>query len=174
MSARHHFSLVCFEENSDYSVQLSLHVRAKHATARFELTGDFSKLQFEVKRKKAEFRRELWRSSCFELFFLFDDQKYWEYNFSPDTAYWHQSFHAYRKEDHPSESLKPSRMSFSQDSNERVLFETEIELAQTPLGFQAAAILHESSGQMLHFALRHPSSKPDFHSPNCFESYPTA
>lgn len=108
----------------------------------------------------------LWRTTCFELFVKpADGEGYFEFNFSPSTAWAAYRFDGYRTEmaDLP---LAPPRIEAIEDG-----VQVRLDLGGLPgNGWLAGitAVIEETDGTKSYWALRHPPGKPDFHHPDCF------
>ena len=113
---------------------------------------------------------ELWRTTCFEMFWQADDgTAYIEFNFSPSLRWAAYSFEGYRgaMREHPmmvDPMIETSR-------NGQFALEVDVDLATLPTGtarIGLSAVIEESDGAKSYWALAHPPGKPDFHHPDCF------
>lgn len=109
----------------------------------------------------------LWQTTCFELFVKpAAGEVYFEFNFSPSTAWAAYRFDGYRA-DMASLSLPTPRIDPT-DEGVRVA----IDLGTLPdVDCLAAmnAVIEEADGTKSYWALAHPDpDKPDFHHPDCF------
>lgn len=108
----------------------------------------------------------LWQTTCFELFVMpAGGEGYFEFNFSPSTAWAAYRFDGYREgmADLP---LAPPRIE-PVEGGVRVAFD----LGGLPGGdwmVGITAVIEEADGTKSYWALRHPSAQPDFHHPDCF------
>lgn len=108
----------------------------------------------------------LWRTTCFELFVRpAGGQGYFEFNFSPSTAWAAYRFDGYRAgmENLP---VAPPRIEPVEDGVRVVL-----DLGGLPGNEWTAAItavIEEADGTKSYWALRHPSEQPDFHHADSF------
>jgi hypothetical protein len=109
----------------------------------------------------------LWRTTCFELFLLFDDDKrYVEFNFSPSTQWAAYAFDGYRA------GMTP----LSRDIDPRIKrlddgVEVDCDLGGLPHGelrMALTAVIEEEGGAKSYWSLAHPPGAPDFHHPACF------
>ena len=108
----------------------------------------------------------LWKTTCFELFIKPDDtDRYFEFNFSPSTAWAAYAFEGYRSGmcDLP---IEPPRIEGREDGV-RVTLDLS-SLPEPPWHVGLSAIIQEKDGIKSYWALAHPPGKPDFHHPDCF------
>lgn len=165
----------------------------------FDLTGDTAKdleklvmpsLKGADQRKR---RDELWRRTCFEIFFgPVSDASYFEMNISPAGDWNLYAFDGYRTGMRPVSNVEVPIVSFcsspSKDSRRwRVemeprpgvdgelsslfdpAFSADSERVQAPpLVLGATAVLEYVSGEFEYWALAHTDSAPDFHSKQSF------
>jgi hypothetical protein len=110
---------------------------------------------------------QLWRTTCFELFLLFDDdERYVEFNFSPSTQWAAYAFHGYRDGMTPLFRDIDPHIERSADG-----IEVDCDLGGLPNGelrMALSAVLEEEGGVKSYWALAHPPGPPDFHHPACF------
>ncbi|HYI40413.1 MAG TPA: DOMON-like domain-containing protein [Allosphingosinicella sp.] len=111
----------------------------------------------------------LWWTTCFELFLKpVGASAYFEYNFSPSTAWAVYRFEAYRdgrRDFHP--CLDPYLVNLAPAG----LFEVACDLSELPAGplrMGVSAVIEEPGGHKSYWALAHPPGDPDFHHPSCF------
>ena len=108
----------------------------------------------------------LWRTTCFELFVrLGDDPGYYEFNFSPSTAWAAYRFDEYRSgiRDHSiaAPGIEPIEHGI------RVTFDAGL-FDGRDAAIALSAVIEETDGTKSYWALRHPPGAPDFHHPDCF------
>ncbi len=138
-------------------------------TVRYTLEGDTIRLRIPPARP-ARRADDLWRHTCCEAFIApGEGPSYLEFNFSPSGEWASYRFTAYRdgRTDHEeSTSVTIIR------GDEGLTLEASTRLTglrgETPVKIALAAVIEESSGRLSHWALRHPSGKPDFHHPDAF------
>ncbi len=108
----------------------------------------------------------LWRTTCFELFVRpGGGLEYYEFNFSPSTAWAAYRFDDYRSGmcDHP----VPAPVIEPIENGIRVMFDAGlIDAREATIGL--SAVIEETDGTKSYWALRHPPGAPDFHHPDCF------
>jgi hypothetical protein len=113
-------------------------------------------------------RDELWRHSCFEAFVgAASASAYYEFNFSPSTAW-----AAYRFDDYRTgmavAALDVPRIDV-QASLDAYTLQVTLDLAVLPdlrhdawrLGM--TAVIEDTGGRLSYWALKHPAGRPDFH-----------
>jgi len=110
---------------------------------------------------------ELWRTTCFELFLMFDDEEHYvEFNFSPSTQWAAYAFDGYRD----------GMADLSRDivpHVERLAdgVEVDCDLGGLPHGellISLTAVIEETGGRRSFWALQHSPGAPDFHHRDCF------
>lgn len=120
----------------------------------------------------------LWTSTCFELFVRKpNDQRYWEYNFSPSGQWAAYHFQSYREGRQEFLLAGPPMIEVhgpEQGDIERSHFQidVDVDLGGIPRGLieiALCAVLEECDGTISYWALAHPPGKPDFHHPDCFQ-----
>ena len=86
------------KEESDIRVEASLEIEALEIKINFKILGNIKKYQFP-KKEKQQRANELWRETCFELFFTIenDSDKYYEINISPTSKWNVYHFDSYRE-----------------------------------------------------------------------------
>ena len=109
---------------------------------------------------------ELWRHTCFEAFIAAeDDPAYIECNFAPSSAWATYHFARYRKQMTAIVPRNPPRVTLTMERDSLVL-EARLQLSEFingPLRIGLTAVIEDKAGNLSYWALRHPSSKPDFH-----------
>jgi len=112
----------------------------------------------------------LWRRTCFEAFLRpGPGETYYEFNFSPSTAWAAYRFDGYRQGMRPAEGLKAPRIEPSA-TDEAFELRVSLDLDQVPdlpmagaWGLGLAAVIEDAGGAISYWALAHPAGKPDFH-----------
>ena len=108
----------------------------------------------------------LWRTTCFELFVKPEGgDEYFEFNFSPSTAWAAYCFDGYR--DGMSDADVTSPRIEPVERGLRVTADLSI-LPPPPWRVGLSAVIEETDGTKSYWALTHPPGKPDFHHPDCF------
>ena len=153
--------LVQFEFIEDY-----LHLQ-------YELTGELSALNIPTVQAPCAVDG-LWQHTCFEAFIAVNDEEgYYEFNFSPSSAWAAYAFSAYR---HRSAwTIKnPPFIIFTQ-TDESLLMDVLIDADDLPLkraeqSFQLGitAVIETNEGELSYWALQHSEGAPDFHQRNDF------
>jgi hypothetical protein len=149
---------------------LEVHARRERdeVVVAYRLSGDFNAL---VVPGEAPPRRqdELWKTTCFE-FFLRAERGYFEFNFSPSTAWAAYRFQSYRTGVTPLEVETPA-IQVERTPDLLILTATlRLGALAPPLQwrFGQSAVIEEKGGSKSYWALAHPAGKPDFHHPDCF------
>jgi len=139
----------------------------------YRLEGDIARLRLPA---AAEAMRadSLWQHSCFEAFLRPDGgDRYYEFNFSPSSAWAAYRFAARRGERESPELSAPAIAGRRDEAS----FEMSVRLplAELPELAQAAAIdagltavVEDARGLLTYWALAHGSREPDFHDPATF------
>jgi hypothetical protein len=116
---------------------------------------------------------ELWRTTCFELFLMFDDEEHYvEFNFSPSSAWAAYAFDGYRE----GMAELPRDIVPHVARIERGV-EVDCDLGGLPHGellMSLTAVIEEAGGRRSFWALQHPPGAPDFHHRDCFAARLTA
>jgi hypothetical protein len=109
----------------------------------------------------------LWRTTCFELFLLFDDDEHYvEFNFSPSGQWATYAFDGSREGMAP---LPRDVDPFVEPIKDGV--DVRCDLGGLPFGEPAmalTAVIEEEGGVKSYWSLAHPPGPPDFHHPTCF------
>lgn len=110
----------------------------------------------------------LWRTTCFELFVRpAGHRRYFEFNFSPSTAWAAYGFDDYRAG--MRDIAMPPPMIERTADGIRVTADLS-GLPPPPWHVGLSAVIEAAGGSLSYQALAHPPAKPDFHDPACFEA----
>lgn len=110
---------------------------------------------------------ELWRTTCFELFLLFDDdERYVEFNFSPSTRWAAYAFDGYR-DGMEDLSLRVAPKIDRLEDGVRATID-RADLPHGELRMALTAVIEEEGGVKSFWSLSHPPGAPDFHHGACF------
>lgn len=113
-----------------------------------------------------ERKDELWRTTCFEAFFIRGDaHEYTEFNFAPSNAWAAYRFTGYRQGMTPATNLTAPRITV-QSTAERFTLTATLEFPHRLRDIDSAAlsaVIEETNGRKSYWALAHPPGKPDFH-----------
>ena len=118
-------------------------------------------------RVEAQRADGLWKTTCFELFVMFDDdERYVEFNFSPSTQWAAYAFDGYR------EGLAALDCDIAPQVA-RLANGIKVDcdlsgLPHGPLRMALSAVIEEEGGRRSFWSLAHPPGFPDFHNPACF------
>jgi hypothetical protein len=134
----------------------------------FELRGDFSKVYFPEKIAKPQRKDELWKRTCFELFFApIRDARYWEINLSPTGEWNAYSFTNYREGMKTESKIAGLQLQHARMKDGLRLEATadlfNLNLGQGPLCLSAAAVIETLDGKISYWAFQHAGKIPDFH-----------
>ena len=135
-----------------------------------EFTVEGSKTLRLPERAQPARRDGLWKTTCFEMFLMRADNRYFEFNFSPSTEWAIYAFETYRNGMMPLEVDAAPIIEFSATAG-KYLLTADIDFGQIPPGSQAialCAVIEETGGAKSYWALAHPPGAPDFHHPTCF------
>jgi hypothetical protein len=109
---------------------------------------------------------ELWRTTCFEAFFVLgDDYEYTEFNFAPSTAWASYRFTGHRQGMKPATDLADPRITVKATADQFQLSAT-LEFPHRLWDVDRVAltaVIEETNGRKSYWALEHPPGKPDFH-----------
>ena len=128
----------------------------------------------------------LWQTTCFEVFITVLpqtdsvlktepalDRGYYEFNFSPSTAWAAYSFTRYRQGMAMAELSEPVKITVCRDVGWLEL-ESVVNLGGLGLPNEGtwhlglSAVVQRESGDLSYWAYAHPPGKPDFHHPDSF------
>ena len=118
---------------------------------------------------------ELWKHTCFEAFIAGQvSTAYCEFNFSPSTEWAVYGFTSYREGMAQLEHALAPQVAVS-ITDDRIALEAVVQ-RETLLGLPGAAtlrlglaaVIERADGGVSHWALAHPSERPDFHDPTAF------
>lgn len=142
--------------------------RANALTLRYEVRGDLSKVSIPAAAETPRRKDRLWEETCLELFLgTADSGEYWELNLSPSGNWNVYRFTRYR-EGMREETAIPSLPFDVRRDPEALLLTVELCIGRiVPAGkdiaVAVAAVIGTTDGGKSHWALVHPSSRPDFH-----------
>jgi hypothetical protein len=134
--------------------------------AQFRLRGDMGRLLLPSQRPSRR-EDELWRHTCCEVFVRpTEDAEYFEFNFSPSTAWATYRFTGYREGMANAEVIAP-QITLNKTIDTVKLMATfnvpefHASLGKARLGL--SCVIEELNGRISYWALAHPNGKPDFH-----------
>jgi len=111
---------------------------------------------------------DLWKTTCFEIFFAVRDQSaYWEFNFSPAKLKWNlYFFDSYRSPQPPrrSNDFELSEIKMTADS---IICKLDSDVLVDAFEANLCAVIRTKKG-ISYYAFQHGSDKPDFHNRKCF------
>ncbi len=152
---------------------------------KYRLEGDIDALDIPP-TEPSDRTDGLWQTTCCEAFITVlpqtdsvlktesvFDRGYYEFNFSPSTAWAAYSFTAYRQGMAMAELGEPVKIAVCHDAGWLEL-ESVVNLDGLGLPNEGiwqlglSAVVQQKSGDIAYWALTHPQGKPDFHHPNSF------
>lgn len=137
----------------------------------FRVTGDGNRLVLPGPQLTSR-KDELWRSTCCEIFIrVAGAASYFEFNFSPSTAWAAYSFNAYRA-DRQNLAVSAPQIATTKSVHEFKLAALVDLKGILPLKgamqLAVSCVIEEEGGSLSYWALQHPAGKPDFHHPGNF------
>ena len=142
--------------------------RADALTLRYEVRGDLSKVSIPDTSETPRRKDRLWEETCLELFLgTADSGEYWELNLSP-SGHWNVYRFTRYREGMWEETAIPSLPFVVRRDPEALLLTAEFGIGKIVpvdknLATAVAAVIGTTDGGKSHWALAHPSSRPDFH-----------
>jgi len=115
----------------------------------------------------------LWKTTCFESFVKTATSGYFEFNFSPSTAWAAYRFSSYR-EGMIEADLDPPHFDVElSDQGLEIFLAADVSQlegldAKASWTLALSAVIEEIDGTKSYWALKHPPGPPDFHHPDCF------
>jgi hypothetical protein len=158
-----------------FSPQMSIQLDAEiHRDAQqrlkivFELRGPTSQIYLPETALAPQRRDELWKRTCFEVFFAPEGRKnYWEINLSATSDWNVYSFESYRDGMKTEPKIAAFRIDQKKtDQTFRLEATTDLShlnLGTTPLKISATAVIETQDGQISYWAFQHCGKNPDFH-----------
>lgn len=141
----------------------------------YRIQGDLNLIRWPNYNPDAKQANGLWEHTCFEFFLAKENNnQYFEFNFSPSTAWAVLSFSNYREEGSPYVSrFIPIEFNFENHCSAILkatipLFDN---LVQYPLNIGISAVIENTDEQLSYYALTHCGKRPDFHNRNSFVLY---
>ena len=139
----------------------------------YRLEGDLQSLVLPAPNRGFSRRHELWRKTCFELFFSVPDEaSYWEVNLAPDGDWNCYNFAGYRRE-MQEEAAMDGIISHTDFVGREFSLSCHLPLGRLvaddqPLVLGIAAVLVDTAGAVSYWALDHCNNMPDFHDKTSF------
>ena len=142
--------------------------RADALTLRYEVRGDLSMVSIPAAAETPRRKDRLWEETCLELFLgTADSGEYWELNLSPSGDWNVYRFDGYRTG--MREEAEVASLPFEVRRDPEALIATaefgigKIVPAGKDIAAAVAAVIRTTDGGESHWALAHPSPRPDFH-----------
>jgi hypothetical protein len=177
MTSEHWIDLTCHPSTRTEAVR-AIHALVRRSAAAdlritFRLDGDISQIQVPPPRTP-RFTVGLWQHTCFEVFIAPEGHPaYHELNFAPSAEWTVYAFRS-RRDGGPlaDENLRPNIAVRTTDNHLELdalvrLDSLSATHSDAPLRVGLMAVIEASDG-FSYWALRHFSSKPDFHDPDGF------
>lgn len=159
------YQLVSLPSSKDFSIKVNLEMKSKILSCDFFIEGDLDQIEFQSQSTSNEFRRELWKETCFEIFFgMKKSTTYQEWNFNERGNYWVCDFSDYRKEQKERPDLNYLDVSLYKKKSSEALFRINLKTEEQFETLGLNAVLKTKKAQYLYWALQHSdSNKADFH-----------
>jgi hypothetical protein len=165
------FSLKPFRgegNGQDIRITGTIERRANALGISYALLGNLSELAIPAPGKSPGRKNRLWEETCFEFFLgVNDSERYWELNLSP-AGHWNVfRFTSYREG--MREELAFTSLPFDLRKGPEILsLSLDLDIgkilpAGKALEAGVSAIIKTIKGMTSHWALAHPSPRPDFH-----------
>jgi len=142
--------------------------RADALSVHCEVRGDLSKVSIPAAAEAPRRQDRLWEETCFELFLgAADSGEYWELNLSPSGDWNVYRFDRYREGMREEPAIMSLPLGIRREPG-ALLVTAELGVgksvpADKDLAATVAAVIKAIDGGKSHWALVHPSSRPDFH-----------
>ena len=139
----------------------------------YQLEGDLLPVVFPAASPVISRRHELWRQTCFELFFgVPGDPQYWEVNFAPDGCWNLYHFTGYRQGmSEEAAAAKPTCNTVRECQKFSLFCRIDIHKLvpdNAPLEVGIAGVVLDASGITAYWAIDHCEAAPNFHSRSSF------
>ncbi len=151
--------------------------RGRALAVAYELRGPLSELALPARAATPERRDRLWDETCLELFLgIAGAAGYWEFNLSP-AGHWNvYRFASYREGMREEPAFAALPFAVRRDgATLRVALDVDMAAilpAAGAIDFAACAVVRTAAGDVSHWALSHPGSRPDFHRRDGFAPLP--
>ncbi|MEH2278858.1 MAG: DOMON-like domain-containing protein [Nostoc sp.] len=134
----------------------------------YMLEGDFKEIAIAPLSNTPSRKHELWKDTCFELFFAIkDSQRYWEFNLSP-AGHWNvYRFDGYRQgmQEETGFTILPFNV---QNQADGLALALDVDLGKIVSAVQEievaiTTVIKHRDGEVTYWALTHRSAEADFH-----------
>lgn len=133
---------------------------------RYRLEGQMDQIALPAQEVPTR-KDELWRHTCFEMF-LRSPTGYYEFNFSPSSAWAAYAFDGYRQGMQALTIAAPSVVVHRTSTELCIEVVASIPESEGALNLALTAVIEERDGTISYWALNHAPGKPDFHHPAGF------
>jgi hypothetical protein len=149
---------------SIHSIEAAIEPTAKGCRASFVARGDVARIAVPPVDEPGRFDN-LWKTTCFEIFWSHDGTSYREFNLSPSTRWACYDFDAFREgmRDAPAEVTIEVSVT---DAELRLTAEIHSELP-LPATVALNGIIEDADGVNRFWALAFRDGKPEFHAEEC-------
>jgi hypothetical protein len=156
------------------SLEVTVRLQPERLILSYTLAADLKRLRIP-EREAPRRADELWRHTCFEMFFGETlAQSYCELNFAPSGAWAMYRFSAQRAGMESISGARAPQITVGRSAAgltlEALVFVYDIIPSSPPLSLRMgfAAVLEDEDGRLSYWAAQHPPGKPDFHHPDSF------
>lgn len=158
-----------YPAHRDLSVEAKVNVELDQYVIDYRVAGPISDIIIMPSDHEPEFRDELWKMTCFEMFVQVDDgPQYYEYNFAPNGDWASYYFDDYRSGMKPVKIAQPKIILHHDDreiSLNVVMERDAVPIGNLKIGLFAMIF---SQDDRSFWALDHSESTPNFHQNDCF------
>ena len=166
------FSLKPFKQNDKYTVKCRVDRREHSVYLEFFVSGNIGELIVPPFSAHALRKNDLWKSTCFEVFFREKGKAaYFEYNLCPSGDWNLFHFEDYREGKSEYLSAAPKINFLSSDQNLNVQINLNLALLDRAssegghFDLWPTCILKTISGELSYWAISYFGKEPDFHLP---------
>jgi hypothetical protein len=147
-------------------IEVELSYQPVALRVQFRLRGDVGRVILPSQRPSQR-EDELWRHTCCEVFVRpTKDSEYFEFNFSPSTAWAAYRFTGYREGMANAEVIAPQIMLNKTDDAVELAATFNVPKSHASLDkarIGLSCVIEELNGRISYWALAHSEGKPDFH-----------
>jgi len=136
-------------------------------TFRYRVRGDVARIRLPTEHA-GERTDELWRHTCFEAFVApRNAERYIELNFAPSTAWAAYTFDQYRIGMKPLPVIRQPTIRMTVE-DDLLAIDVTAQMRSLAADWRVGltAVIETTDGRTTHWAVAHPTEKPDFHDAN--------